>query len=434
MGRQVCLWWASHPYREVTHVSHEVMATTGGRGPPVARRQRAAIATVQVLGLAVWFSVSAVVPSLRQDWGISTTGAVWLTGSTQIGFVVGAIGSAALNLADRIAAHVLLATSAALAAVCTMALALWVDGMSAAIPLRFLTGICLAGVYPVGMKLMASWAPSAGRGLALGVLIGALTLGSIMPQLISGLGDLPWPTVLLVASALGVLGALVAALIVRPGPHLSVTVARNPRYALTMFTQRGPLLTNLGYFGHMWELYALWTWLPTFLLASPAAGALPGSAGLVVFATMGIVGAAGCLLGGFAADRLGRSPAAVAALTVSGTCCLLSPVAFGAGPAVLVVFCAVWGASVIADSGVFSTSLSETADSRFVGTALTAQTALGFALTVLSIQLVPLLADAIGWQYAFLLLVPGPVLGACAMQMLGAHTTHRTSTARKEEP
>lgn len=406
----------------------------GDGGSSAAHRQRAAIAACQVLGLAVWFSVSAVVPSLRQDWGISTVGAVWLTGSTQIGFVVGAIGSAALNLADRIAAHVLLAGSAAAAAGCTVVLALWVDGMSAAIPLRFLTGVCLAGVYPVGMKLMASWAPSANRGLALGLLLGALTLGSIMPHLVSGLGELPWPTVLLVASALGGLAALVAVLVVRPGPHLSAAGAPHPRYALTMFTQRGPLLTNLGYFGHMWELYALWTWLPTFLLASPAAGALPGSVGLVVFATMGIFGAAGCLLGGVMADRFGRSPAAVAALVVSGACCLLSPVAFAAGPAVLVVFCAVWGASVIADSGVFSTSLSETADSRFVGTALTAQTAIGFALTVLSIQLVALLADAIGWQYAFLLLLPGPVLGACAMQILGARTTDRTPSTASQEP
>lgn len=375
----------------------------------------------------MWFSVSAVVPSLRQDWGISTAGAVWLTGATQLGFVAGAIASAVWNLADRIAAHVLLAVSAAAAALCTVGLALFADGMGSALPLRFLTGVCLAGVYPVGMKLMASWAPSTGRGRALGVLIGALTLGSIMPQLISGLGDLPWQAVLFVASAIGGVGAVVAALVVRPGPHLPGRCVPHPRYALTMFTQRGPLLANLGYFGHMWELYALWTWLPTFLLAAPAAAVLPGSVGLVVFVTMGVVGVLGCLLGGVAADRWGRAPAAVTALGVSGTCCLLSPVAFVAGPTVLVVFCAVWGASVIADSGVFSTSLSETADPRFVGTALTAQTALGFALTVLSIQLVPLLADAVGWQYAFLLLVPGPLLGARAMQLFGTRVGARTS-------
>lgn len=381
-------------------------------------RQRTAIAAVQVLALAVWFSVSAVVPGLREDWGIGVAGGVWLTGATQIGFVVGAVGSAALNLADRFPAHLLLAASAAAAALCTTAFALLVEEMATAIPARFLTGVFLAGVYPVGMKLMVSWAPSSGRGLAMGVLIGALTLGSITPQLISGIGDLPWPTVLLVASALGGLGAVLAAVLVRPGPHLPAAQTLRPRYALTMFTERGPLLTNLGYFGHMWELYALWVWVPTFLAHSPAAGSLPGSVGLVVFATMGVVGVIGCLLGGWGADRVGRPAAAVTALALSAACCLLSPVAFGAGAVPLLLLCTVWGASVIADSGVFSTSLSETADHRFVGTALTTQTALGFALTVMSIQLVPVVAAAIGWQYAFLVLAPGPLMGAVAMRAL----------------
>jgi MFS family permease len=386
-----------------------------------ARRQRGAVAIVQVLALAVWFSVSAVVPSLRQDWGISAPAAVWLTGSVQLGFVAGAVGSAALNLADRIRPHLLLAVSAAAAAACTLLLASFVDGMAGAIPLRFLTGLCLAGVYPVGMKLMASWSDSSRRGRGLGVLVGALTLGSALPHLIGGLGELPWRGVLFAAAAIGLLGAAVAATVVRPGPHLAAgTPTPNPRYAFLMFRERGPRLVNLGYLGHMWELYALWTWIPTFVLASAAAPELPATVGIVVFVAIGIAGAAGCLLGGSAADRFGRSPAAVAALTVSGTCCLLSPLAFAAGPALLVAFCAIWGASVIADSGVFSTALSEVADSRYVGTALTAQTALGFALTVVSIQLVPLLADAVGWRFAFLLLAPGPVVGALAMHALGS--------------
>lgn len=388
-----------------------------------AGTQRGAIAVVQVFGLAVWFSMSAVVPSLQRDWEISAAQAVWLTGSVQVGFVVGALTSTALNLADRFRPHWLLAASATLAAVCTVVLALCVDGMAGAVPLRFLTGVCLAGVYPVGMKLMASWSSSAGRGLALGILIGALTMGSTLPHLIAGLGSLPWRGVLLTASGVGLLGGMVALAVVRPGPHVAASApSRNPRYAITMFTERGPRLANLGYFGHMWELYALWTWIPTFLLAGSAARQLPGSVEIFVFAAMGIAGVAGCLLGGWGADRFGRSPTAVVALIVSGLCCLASPFAFDSGPAFLVVFFLVWGAAVIADSGVFSTSLSETADSRYVGTALTAQTAIGFALTVVSIQFVPVVADAVGWRYAFLLLAPGPLVGALAMRAFGART------------
>jgi len=403
----------------------------GSGGLVSPRIQLAAIAVVQVLGLAVWFSVSAVVPSLHEDWGISDAAAVWLTGAVQVGFVAGALGSTVLNLTDRVRPQLLLAASATAAAVCTLLLALFVDGMAGAVPLRFLTGVFLAGVYPVGIKLMASWSGSAGRGTALGILVGALTLGSMFPHLIGGLGRLPWQAVLLAASAIGLLAALVALIIVRPGPHLAAAApTRNARYALTMFRERGPRLANLGYFGHMWELYALWTWIPTFLLAAPASAGFPISTGIVVFLTMGIAGAIGCLLGGWGADRYGRSPAAVAALLVSGICCVLSPLAFDAGPVVLAVFCAIWGAAVIADSGVFSTSMSEAADPRFVGTALTAQTALGFALTIISIQLVPLLAEAVGWRYAFLLLVPGPVLGAIAMGALGSRA--RTAVMTKE--
>jgi MFS family permease len=382
--------------------------------------QRGAIAAVQVLGLAVWFSMSAVVPSLRSDWGLTSGGAVWLTASVQIGFVAGAVVSTALNLADRVPPQRLLAASAAAAALCTVVLALFADRQAVAVPLRFMTGTFLAGVYPTGMKLMASWAGSAGRGRTMGVLIAALTLGSTLPHLIAGLGSLPWRGVLLTAAAAGLLGSAVALLVVRPGPYAaSAAPARNPRYALTMFTERGPRLANLGYFGHMWELYALWTWIPAFLLAAPAAGELPGSVEITVFLATGIGGAVGCLLGGWGADRFGRAPAAVTALLVSGLCCLLSPLFLHAPPMLLFAFCALWGAAVIADSGVFSTSLSEVVDHRYVGTALTAQTAIGFALTVVTIQFTPLLAEAVGWQYAFLLLAPGPLAGALAMRAFG---------------
>ncbi|MGW4822537.1 MFS transporter [Streptomyces sp. NPDC004227] len=395
--------------------------------------QRGAIAAVQVLGLAVWFSMSAVVPTLRGEWGLDSADAVWLTASVQLGFVTGALTSAVLTLADRLPPQRLLAGGAAAAAVCTVLLALSVDRFAAAVPLRFVTGVCLAGVYPVGMKLMASWAHGAARGKSMGVLIAALTLGSTLPHLIAGIGSLPWRGVLLVASAAGLLASCIALAFIRVGPHAAPAApARNPRYALTMFTQRGPRSANLGYFGHMWELYALWTWIPAFLAATDSAGHLPGSVEVTVFLTMGIGGVVGCLLGGWGADRFGRPPAAIAALVTSGLCCLLSPLLVHSPPALVVAFCILWGAAVIADSGVFSTALSEVADSRYIGTALTAQTAIGFALTVVSIQLTPLLADAVGWRYAFLLLGPGPLAGALAMRALrtGTGSTERAGRGR----
>ncbi|CAN5232456.1 MFS transporter [soil metagenome] len=391
--------------------------------PRSRRPQQLLVALVQVLALAVWFSASAVVPALRTEWGITATAAVWLTASVQLGFVTGAVVSAVANLADRVAPHRLLSLSACAAAACTATFAGLADGMTLGVPLRFLTGVFLAGVYPVGMKLTASWVPPALRGRAFGVLIGSLTLGSALPHLIGGIGDLPWRGVMLAAATCCLAAAGIAAALVRAGPLMDTRrLAPYPRYAVQMLRERRPRLANLGYFGHMWELYAWWTWLPTFLVARQVARedeALPDLLlGGAVFTAIGLAGFAGCLLGGWASDRFGRPRAAGAALTVSGLCCLASPVLFVAPWVVVVPVLLVWGASVIADSGVFSTSLSENVDPQYVGTALTAQVAIGFALTVVTIQVVPVAAALVGWQYAFWMLVPGPAAGALAMRSL----------------
>lgn len=223
-------------------------------------RQQALIALVQILSLAVWFSASAVGPTLQHEWGISSAAGVWLTASVQIGFVAGAVTSTMLGLADRFRPQRLLGACAAGAALTTGALAAFVDGLVPAIALRFLTGVFLAGVYPVGMKLIASWSAPALRGKAFGILIGALTLGSAAPHLISSMGDLPWRNVMATAATLAGAGAVTAVLALRPGPYAEKSSARpNPRYALAMFKEQRPKLANIGYFGHMWELYALWT-------------------------------------------------------------------------------------------------------------------------------------------------------------------------------
>ncbi|MCE0766347.1 MFS transporter [Pseudonocardia kujensis] len=385
---------------------------------PARTGPRAAIALVQVLGLAVWFSASAVVPRLRAEWGIGDATVVGLTVSVQLGFVAGAVTSALLTLPDRVRPHRLLAWSALGAAGCTLVLATAVDSPGPALVLRALTGVFLAGVYPVGMKLTASWSGPGTRFRDLGVLVGALTLGSALPHLLGGLAGpgLPWRGVLLGAAAAGLLAALLAAVLVRPGPGHAPAPRPDPRYAVRMVRERRPLLVVCAYLGHMWELYAFWTWLPAYLAATPSAGGLPVE--LVVFAVSGLAGALGCAVAGRLADRVGPAPVAVAALVVSGSCCLLSPVMVGAGAPGLVAFCAVWGAAVVADSGVFTGALSDVADRRYVGTALTTQTALGFLLTAVSIPVVPLVAGSAGWSAALLVLLPGPVLGAMAMRSL----------------
>ena len=387
-----------------------------------AGRQLTLIALVQVLVLACWFSASAVVPALRRDWEISSFQATLLTVAVQLGFVTGAVSSAAVNLADRFPAHRVVAASALVAAAATGLIALAVDGMPWAVTLRFVTGVALAGVYPVGMKLMTSWFDR-GRGFALGVLIAALTLGSAMPQLVSSFASLPWRGVLATASVSAVVGS-------RRGPPVRARPVHwpapapplAPRFVLSLFRDRGPLLANLGYFGHMWELYAMWTWVPAYVAASLTAssGVVPGRTvvGLTAFTVIGVAGVVGCLGAGRLGDRLGRARVAGWAMRVSATCCVLAALVFGLSPWVVAPVLLVWGVSVIADSGLFSSCVADVVDPRYVGTALTTQTAIGFLLTVVTINAVPWVVDLVGWRAAVLLLAIGPAAGAVAMARL----------------
>ncbi|MGB3830150.1 MAG: MFS transporter [Ornithinimicrobium sp.] len=385
------------------------------------RAQLALIAAVQVLVMASWFSASAVVPALRQDWDISLGQSTLLTIAVQIGFVVGAVSSAALNVSDRFPAHRVVAASAAAAAVSTATIALAVDSLWPAIALRLVTGVALAGVYPTGLKLMTSWFDS-GRGLALGVLVAALTFGSALPQLINSFASLPWRGVLGVSSVLALLGSAVAWQFVRPGPLTQPAPPLNPRYVLALFTQRGPRLANLGYFGHMWELYAMWTWLPAYFTASLMVSGVAAPSrtlvGLTAFAVIGVAGVVGCLLAGALGDRLGRATVAGWAMRISATCAVLAALVFGSSPYLVVPILAVWGASVIADSGLFSSCVADVVDPRYIGTALTTQTAIGFALTIATIQAVPPLVELGGWPTATAMLALGPIGGAIAMSRL----------------
>jgi MFS family permease len=385
-------------------------------------RKLAWLSLAELLALSLWFSASAVLPALVREWGLGGAGRAWLTNAVQLGFIVGTLGSALGNLPDVWPARRLMMVSAVAGALANAAVALWVDSLGPALVLRFLTGVSLAGAYPPAMKIMATWFQQ-GRGLAIGILIGALTVGSATPHLIRGMTDLPWRHVLLAASGLALIAALIVGRFVDEGPHRFPSARFDVRMAAAIFRERGARLACFGYFGHMWELYAMWAWIGAFLADSLAARGGGAYAGLnpsaATFAVIA-VGALGCWLGGLAADRWGRTTETIAAMALSGLCALAIGLTFGGAPALTLAVALGWGITVIADSAQFSTAVTELSPPAYVGTALTTQTCVGFAITIVSIWSTPLVAQAVGWRWGFAALAPGPLLGIVAMARLRA--------------
>ena len=372
-----------------------------------------------VLSLTTWFSATAITPELKRDWNLSASALAWLSNGVQIGFVCGALAASLVNLPDIVRLNKLMAMSAGLAALANVLLLLE-PGAAVAIGLRVITGLALAGVYPPALKLVSTWF-NRNRGLALGAVIGALTLGSSMPHLFRGLiGALDWRSVVIASSVSAFAGAAIFGLFAHEGPYPFGRAVFDPRQAGAVFRDRNLMLANLGYFGHMWELYAMWAWLLVYVkeaLANQAIGSA-AIASLVTFAAIA-VGALGCILGGILSDRVGRTLTTAGMMIASGLCALLVGFTFDGPSWLFVLVVVIWGISIVGDSAQFSAAVSELADQRFVGTALSVQIGIGFALTVLTIWLVPQFADLVGsWRWAFLMLVPGPAIGAAAMLVL----------------
>jgi MFS family permease len=382
----------------------------------------AIIAVCQVAAMGLWFSASAIVPSLVAEFGLSGFAQAALTSGVQAGFVIGCLVSAVLGLPDRFDPRRVFAASAFVGAIAN-ALLLVVDPRSVAVPLlRMVTGVCLAGVYPVGMKLASTWAKG-DMGLMVGILVGALTLGSAAPHLFNALGGVHWRIPLTVSS----LSALATAALIGfagIGPNLRPAPRFDPAAALSAWRDVPLRLANLGYLGHMWELYAMWAWIGVFFNASFALQLDPDAARLAAklaaFATIA-AGAIGSVGAGVLADRMGRTTLTIAAMAISGTCAATIGLLFGGNPVWLVAVGLVWGISIVADSAQFSASVAELADPARVGTMLTVQTALGFTLTLATIHLMPYLIDGLGWRYAFIPLAIGPAAGIWAMARLRAN-------------
>ncbi|MCC7002251.1 MAG: MFS transporter [Gemmatimonadaceae bacterium] len=390
-------------------------------GPPVAWRLLALLALAELLGMSTWFTGVAVAPQLDARWGLSPEQVGGLSTAVQLGFVAGTALVALLNLADVIPAKRFFAAAAVAAAGANAAL-LTAESYEAAVASRALVGACLAGVYPPAMKMASTWF-RARRGLAVGTVVGALTVGKASPYLWRLLPEATLAQVVLSASAASVVAAALVSILWRDGPFAFPSRPFAWSRIGDVVRSRNWRLATGGYLGHMAELYSYWTWIPAFVAASAVAHAGDPTAasapwvGALSFGTIA-VGGLGCVWGGLVADRIGRERLVILAMAVSGLCALLIGLTYGRTPWLLAPIALAWGFFVIADSAQFSVLVTESVPAHAVGTALTLQVCLGFLLTTLTIQLVPPVVAVFGWRGAFAMLAIGPLLGIASIRRL----------------
>ncbi|ALC90579.1 MFS transporter [Bacillus sp. FJAT-18017] len=371
----------------------------------------------ELCALSLWFSASVIAPELIAAWNLSSYSEAWLSASVPVGFVIGSLVSSYFGIADRLNPRKVFAASAFLGAILN-ALLILVDHAFFGILLRLLTGIALAGVYPIAVKILSQWFPK-NRGFAIGILIAALTIGSSLPHfVIMFFSSFNWKLVIISSSVLALLSAFVIIFLLKDAPVKSKRMPVSLKLIKKVVMNKPVMLANYGYFGHMWELYAMWTWLPAFLTASflTYSPEIPHwFIALSSFISIGIAGGIGCVLGGLISDKIGRANLTIISMFISAICSIIIGFTFGSFIWLTLIISMIWGMSVISDSAQFSAAVSEKAEIEYVGTALTFQMCIGFLFTIFSINLIPTIQRIVGWEWVFTILSIGPLMGIVFM-------------------
>lgn len=387
----------------------------------------------QFMGTSLWFAGNAVLGDLQRQWGLPAGALGHMTSAVQLGFIFGTLSFAFFAVADRYSPRNVFLFCSLLGALSNLGIFLAAGSYAGVLASRFMTGYFLAGIYPVGMKIASGWYRR-DLGNAIGFLVGALVLGTALPFLLRGMGrSFPWEAVTVLVSAVGAAGGLLM-LLVRDGPYLGKGAKFDPAALAVIFRSPQFRASAFGYFGHMWELYTFWAFLPVVLAAHMARGGA-GTINLPLWVFWIIAaGAVGCAGGGLVSLRAGSARVAFAQLGASGVCCILSPVLFHAPTPVFLTFLVFWGIVVVGDSPQFSALNAANAPREWVGSALTIVNCIGFSITIVSIQLTGLLATLVSADYLFLPLAVGPILGLMALVPLltpaGAAPVGRASARR----